>query len=295
MINCKRQLREKLAGFERVVVWGTGECGSMAITSWLPREKIEYVVDANPGRLEGSTFFDKEVFPPEHILKTRPDCIVICSGAFMEILKELSSMGYSGESFFVYEAFFPPGRELSQLEMLYVDIAIIKGEGWVALLRERPQILVNVTLRVTKHLRQYKILYPLYLVARFFHGVISIYFGIQFSSDIDVGPGLHFGHIGSIVVHSRAKLGNFCTLFQNTTLGQNDNGEIPVLGDFVTVYAGAIVLGASEIGSYTRIGAQSLLLDFKCSGKCTIGGQPARILCSFGETGVGTEESQAAS
>ena len=195
MINCKRQLREKLAGFERVVVWGTGECGSIAMDAWLPREKIEYVVDANPSRLEGSIFFGKEVFPPEHILKTRPDCIVICSGAFMEILEELSSMGYSGEAFFVYEAFLPPIRELSQLEMLYVDIAIIKGEGWVALLRERPQILVNVTLRVTKYLKQYKILYPLYLVARFFHGVISIYFGIQFSSDIDAGPGLQFGHI----------------------------------------------------------------------------------------------------
>ena len=61
------------------------------------------------------------------------------------------------------------------------------------------------------------------------------------------------------------------------TIGFDRPDARPVLGDNVSVHAGAKVLGAVAIGDGARIGANAVVLHDVPAG-CTAVGVPARIL-----------------
>jgi len=39
----KRKIAENLSSYEKIVIWGSGGLGKLAINNWLPKEKIEYI------------------------------------------------------------------------------------------------------------------------------------------------------------------------------------------------------------------------------------------------------------
>ena len=60
----------------------------------------------------------------------------------------------------------------------------------------------------------------------------------------DIGEGFRPFHAFSTIVYAKSIGRNFC-VFQNVTIGFN-NGKNPTIGDNVTVFAGANVLGGKD-------------------------------------------------
>lgn len=73
----------------------------------------------------------------------------------------------------------------------------------------------------------------------------------------DIGEGFRPFHAFSTIVYAKSIGRNFC-VFQNVTIGFN-NGKNPTIGDNVTVFAGANVLGGVKIGDNVIIGAGSVV------------------------------------
>ena len=101
---------------------------------------------------------------------------------------------------------------------------------------------------------------------------------IQLPLKTIIGPGLIFAHFGTIVFTERAKIGAFFTIYHGCTVGTNDSGEGPIIGDFVAQYAGSHILGRCNIGSMSRIGANAVVLDLECPVKTSLVGVPARAI-----------------
>lgn len=87
------------------------------------------------------------------------------------------------------------------------------------------------------------------------------------SAKADIGETTEFKHRGlGCVVHSMAKIGENCVIFQNVTIGSKwsgfiCNGEAPVIGDNVMIGAGAVILGEITVGDNSIIGANAVVLN----------------------------------
>ncbi len=84
---------------------------------------------------------------------------------------------------------------------------------------------------------------------------------------VDIGPGAEFGpglvivHGHGIVVDGRVRAGRNCALFQGVTLGMRSvDGASPTLGNRVTVWPGAKVLGAITLGDDVQIAANAVVI-----------------------------------
>ncbi|MEF2977453.1 serine O-acetyltransferase [Subtercola sp. YIM 133946] len=90
------------------------------------------------------------------------------------------------------------------------------------------------------------------------------------------GKGLGLPHYGSIVVHSKARFGDFCCIQNATNIGMQDGG-VPSGGDFIYIAPGAVIFGDVHIGSRSVIGANAVLNKSVPDGT-TWAGVPARQL-----------------
>ena len=100
-----------------------------------------------------------------------------------------------------------------------------------------------------------------------------------------------------MIIASGTKLGENCMIYQNVTLGGRasdikgypvKNRGSPVIGDNVTIYAYASVLGGISIGDNCVIGAYSLVLDdIPCD--CVVYGIPAKIIKKVGDNKLNIE------
>lgn len=72
---------------------------------------------------------------------------------------------------------------------------------------------------------------------------------------LGIGRGLHVVHgFSTIVVAER--IGKNFTVYQNFTVGWEKTGK-PIIGDNVTIYAGAVVSGGIKIGNNVRVCANA--------------------------------------
>lgn len=105
--------------------------------------------------------------------------------------------------------------------------------------------------------------------------------GVDIAVGARIGPELVIMHGQGIAIHPDAVVGTHCTLYQQVTIGslrgQEPGESAPKLGDRVTVFAGAKVLGGIEVGDGATIGANSVVLIDVPPG-CVAVGVPARIL-----------------
>lgn len=88
-----------------------------------------------------------------------------------------------------------------------------------------------------------------------------------------------FPHPIGIVIARRVKIGDGCKIWQNVTIGNKSytTEDFPVIGDNVTIYAGAVIVGRITIGSNAVIGANSVVLQNVPNGALAVG-NPARII-----------------
>ena len=79
----------------------------------------------------------------------------------------------------------------------------------------------------------------------------------------------HLEHpIGSVI--GNATIGNYFVAYQGTTIGGNLDLDIPVIGENVVIYSGAMVIGKCHIGSNCQIGAGVILKNENIENGSTI-------------------------
>jgi serine O-acetyltransferase len=94
------------------------------------------------------------------------------------------------------------------------------------------------------------------------HKVVETVTGISISHSARIGPGLYVGHFGGIIVGGGVELGAQCNIAQGVTLGTDgaaENPGSPRIGDDVHIAPGAVIFGPIEVGSHSKIGANSVV------------------------------------
>jgi len=108
----------------------------------------------------------------------------------------------------------------------------------------------------------------------------------RFLTGIDIHPAARIGrrffidHGMGVVIGATAIIGNDVLLYQGVTLGgtgTESGRRHPLLGNNIVVGAGAKVLGRIEIGSNSRIGAGSVVID-SVPENSTVVGIPGRVV-----------------
>lgn len=110
----------------------------------------------------------------------------------------------------------------------------------------------TVYLKNTSHEVNFKLAEKLFLCNRFLN-CIDLYYKIDMPDFFFINHGL-----GSVL--SRAKYGNFFTIHQGVTVG-TQNGLYPVFGECVVLFPNSVVVGGSEIGDNSVIGAGTVLVN----------------------------------
>lgn len=103
--------------------------------------------------------------------------------------------------------------------------------------------------------------------------------GCYISQLASIEGGLHLPHPTGIVIGEGVSIGKRATIYQHVTLGSGDTGQsaYPRVGDDVTIFANAVIIGAIEIGDGAKIGAGAIVLRDVPAGAVAVG-NPARIL-----------------
>ncbi len=104
--------------------------------------------------------------------------------------------------------------------------------------------------------------------------------GIEIHPGAQIGRGLFIDHGMGVVIGETTVIGDFCTIYQNVTLGGTgkDTGKRhPTLGNNVMVGAGAKVLGPVTIGDNAKIAAGAVVLRDVPAGATAVG-IPARLV-----------------
>lgn len=89
----------------------------------------------------------------------------------------------------------------------------------------------------------------------------------------------YFVHPLGIVIAKGVKIGKDCKIFQNVTIGHKKTGEYtnpPEIGNNVTIYANAMIIGDIKVGDNAVIGAGAVVLE-DVPADCIALGNPAKI------------------
>lgn len=120
------------------------------------------------------------------------------------------------------------------------------------------------------------LLYPAYGVL---HLATSLLTGIILPRSAEIGGGLRIFHFGGIVVHPGVRMGRNVTLGHGVTLGEREDGTLPVVEDDVVLSAYAQVLGGIRVGRGAKVGAMAVVIHDVPPG-VTVAGVPARVIGS---------------
>jgi serine O-acetyltransferase len=104
--------------------------------------------------------------------------------------------------------------------------------------------------------------------------------GVEIHPAAQIGRRFFIDHGMGVIIGETAIIGDDVLLYQGVTLGGtgNESGKRhPTLGDKVVVGAGAKVLGNINIGSHTRIGANSVVLH-SVPEHSTVVGIPGKVV-----------------
>lgn len=91
------------------------------------------------------------------------------------------------------------------------------------------------------------------------------------------GAGLYIAHRGTIVVNSRARIGENCKINACVNIGANGGSiNAPIIGNNVYIGPGAKIFGDIKIADGIKIGANSVVNKSFLEPNITIVGVPAR-------------------
>lgn len=118
------------------------------------------------------------------------------------------------------------------------------------------------------------------ICARFISNKLQKY-GVYIAPEAEIGVGCSLPHPVGIVIGSGVKIGKSAVIYQNVTIGgarkgDYSNNNYPVIGDGVTIFAGAVIIGKIRIGNNCVIGANSVV-NVDLPDGCLGAGVPAKI------------------
>lgn len=97
------------------------------------------------------------------------------------------------------------------------------------------------------------------------------------SCQLGKGTKLAYSGIG-VVIHTEAKVGKYCIIGQNTTIGgRSKSVSAPIIGDNVYIGAGSRILGDITIGDNVVIGANAVVIE-SLPSRCVAVGIPAKVI-----------------
>ncbi len=130
--------------------------------------------------------------------------------------------------------------------------------------------------RIAHKLRYWKIPF----IPRMISQIARFLTGIEIHPGATIGKRFFIDHGMGVVIGETAIIGDDVLIYQGVTLGGTgkDLGKRhPTVGNFVTIGAGAKVLGNITIGDYSTIGAGSVVID-DVPEHCTVVGIPGHIV-----------------
>ena len=136
-----------------------------------------------------------------------------------------------------------------------------------------------VLYRVGRALKKRRMSFLASMCQRIMHHACHCYISVP----ADIGPGFLIAHVGGIVVGGKTKIGANCDIRQNVTFGGNfskkseDGRSQPLLGDGISVGAGACILGPVLVGDNVIVGANSVLTR-EVPANMIVSGVPAKVL-----------------
>lgn len=127
-----------------------------------------------------------------------------------------------------------------------------------------PSYIVIILYRIGSSIRKIKFK-PLRLLLSALHipfyAFFSIFMGISIPRGATIGKGFRIYHYGGVVLNPLTVIGYNCSIHQGVTIGvRNTYTDVPVIGNNVTVGAGAKLLGDIKIGNNVIIGANAVVL-----------------------------------
>ena len=135
--------------------------------------------------------------------------------------------------------------------------------------------------------RWYRISNKLYkknipIIPKLIKVIIRIVFSAVIPYEVEIGENTILGYNAlGVVIHKKAKIGRKCIISQNVTIGGAQGcNELPVIGDYVDIGAGAQIIGNVKIGDYAIIGAGAVVTK-DIPKNATAVGVPARILKKY--------------
>ena len=99
------------------------------------------------------------------------------------------------------------------------------------------------------------------------------------------GKGLRLNHYGSVIVNSKAKIGEFCSIFNDVNIGEDYNQNCPTIGNNVWIGPGAKIFGSIYIANNIMIGANSVVNKSFLDENVRIAGVPAKVV-SYGKNAL---------
>lgn len=120
----------------------------------------------------------------------------------------------------------------------------------------------------------------LFFLARWVSQVVRWLSGVEIHPAAKIGKRLFIDHGMGVVIGETAEIGNDVTIYHGVTLGGvslKPEKRHPTLGDEVVVGAGAKILGAIEIGSGSRIGANAVVVK-SVPPESVVVGVPGQII-----------------
>jgi len=170
--------------------------------------------------------------------------------------------------------YFYPNNDVSELSCLKkVDTIIFTQAIWATVVyRFRRWVIYECRISIIRGL-----LKP---VGSILHLFVEITTGIHIRPEIDIGPGLYIGHFGNIFLGGDMKIGKFCNISQENTVGFAGRGSkrgLPTIGDFVHIGPGAKIIGKITIGNHVAIGANAVVTK-DLPENAVAGGVPAKII-----------------
>lgn len=276
MFRCtkRKALTAQLSRYRQVIIWGTGSSGR-TVHSQLG-DRINCFVDSYSNETE---LFGIPVHKPEYLRNLGSETIVIIASiAFREIQAWLEREAPDVVFATMLELITDPLPRHTEMERLKIDLLSYHNESWFRTWLAQPQLSVNITFRICRALLSGNSFWQraLLVPARIWHTLNCAFFSVELPVTVKAGAGLQFVHYGGIVLHENATLGEFCRICQNVTLGADRRGQVPVLGNSVTMWPGSVAIGGCKLGDFTQVGANSVCLGDIDVADVSLAGSPAR-------------------
>lgn len=124
----------------------------------------------------------------------------------------------------------------------------------------------------------------LYFLARLISQVSRFFTGIEIHPGAKIGKGFFIDHGMGVVIGETCEIGDYVTVFQGVTLGgtgKEKGKRHPTIKDHALIATGAKVLGSITIGTYSKVGAGSVVLK-DVPPNCTVVGIPGKVVIQDG-------------